>query len=72
MLRRELRLDHQDKVDNSRDDTEVSRRKKTEGKRTLVTLQHPVLGQDPVLQQVGLTHQLVQYGEGAETRGAES
>ena len=36
----------------SRDDNEVSKRKKTE-RNHVATLQHPVLGQDPVLQQVG-------------------
>ena len=52
LLRRELHLDHQDKVDNSRDDNEVSKRKKTEGNH-VATLQHPVLGQESFLQQVG-------------------
>ena len=48
LLRRELHLDHQDKVDNSRDDNEVSKRKKTERNHVAI-LQHPVLGQEPVL-----------------------
>ena len=36
----------------SRDENEVPKRKKTE-RNHVATLQHPVLGQDPSLQQVG-------------------
>ena len=53
-----------------RDDNEVSKRKKTE-RNHVATLQHPVLGQDPVLQQVGWNPPAgAEWGK-AETRGAE-
>ena len=54
----------------SKDDNEVSKRKKTE-RNHVATLQHPVLGQDPVHSRWGGNHQLLQNGEGAETRVAE-